>query len=358
MGLAMVWLISASVGGQVSNAPVKSGTAPKAPAATEGANVSRTVDGQPDLQGVWNFGSTTPLERPKELGDKAFYTDAEVAAIKNGTMRVTGGGLGGRVVSQGCPGTGRGSGCFPSQYSDPAESTHEIVATHRTSLIIDPPDGRLPPLTPEAQARERERAKHSSWNPEIPAGKFVPASADDLSSLDRCFLGITGGPPYRRHYDAYMQIVQSRDYVVIHNEMSNHVRVIPLDGRPHLSASVRLWQGDSRGHWDGNTLVVETTNYNDLINVWDNLGIDGGGDRNLKVTERISMFKPDVLLYEYTIDDPTSYTRPWTAHLTMTRQPGVILEYGCNEGNHTVELILGAARAKDAADAAQKKGSK
>jgi hypothetical protein len=349
-----VWLISASVVGQVANAPAKSGTAPKAAAATK---VARTVDGQPDLQGVYNFGSTTPFERPKELGNKAFYTDEEVAAIKSGKLRVNGGGSGGRVVSDGCPG-GRFGGCFPSQYSDPAESTHEIVATHRTSLIIDPPDGRLPPLTPEAQARELERAKHSSWNPDIPNGKFVPAGPEDLSPLDRCFLGITGGPPYRRHYDAYMQIIQSRDYVAIHNEMSNNIRIIPLNGGPHLSGNVHLWQGDSRGHWEGDTLVVETTNFNDSINVWDNLGIDGGGDRNLKVTERISMFKPDVLLYEYTIDDPTSYTRPWTAHLTMTRQPGVILEYGCNEGNHTVELILGAARAKDAADAAQNKQSK
>jgi hypothetical protein len=139
--------------------------------------------------------------------------------------------------------------------------------------------------------------------------------------------------------------------------MSNHIRVVPLDGRPHLPQTVHLWQGDGRGHWEGDTLVVETTNFTKDSPVWDNTGIDGGGDEHLRIIERFSLLKPGVLLYQYTVDDPTSWVRPWTAQLTMTKIQAPIFEYSCNEGDHSLENILSAARARDA-EIAGKKGAK
>src|SRR5262249_51534836 len=206
----------------------------------------------------------------------------------------------------------------------------KVVSTRRTSLVTDPPDGRVPPLTPAAQrkaaARAEARALHPADGPE------------DRSLDDRCIVRRTAGPPMLpAGYNNNYQIVQGSDHVVILVEMIHDARIISLDGRPHLGEKIRRLTGDSRGHWEGDTLVVETTNFTDKTN------FRGSGDR-LRVTERFTRVDEDTLLYQFTVDDPKSFVRPWSGELPMKRANGPVLEYACHEGNVSMENILTIAR--------------
>jgi hypothetical protein len=210
----------------------------------------------------------------------------------------------------------------------------KVVSTRRTSIIVDPPDGKIPALTPEAQKAVSARAAVL----QRPAG-----GPEDRGLPERCILWPTAGPPMLSSaYNNNYQILQTPGYVVIFIEMIHDVRIIPLDGRPHLPGAIRQWMGDSLGHWEGNTLVVDTTNFT-AKNPF------RGSDRNLHLIERFTRIDPDTILYRFTVDDPTAFTRSWTGEVPMTKTPGPIYEYACHEGNYSMTNILSGARAEEAA---------
>jgi hypothetical protein len=208
-----------------------------------------------------------------------------------------------------------------------------VVPTMRTSLIVDPADGRIPALTPDAQRRAAARAEERRLHP--------ADGPEDRSLQERCILWPAAGPPMMPvGYNNNYQIVQGRGYVAVIVEMIHDVRIIPTDGSPHLPSNVRQWLGDSRGHWEGNTLVVDTTNFTDQTNF-------RGSGENLHLVERFTRTGPESLMYEFTIDDPASFVKPWTVQVPMTRSAGPVLEYACNEGNYAMQGILAGARAQE-----------
>jgi hypothetical protein len=284
----------------------------------------QTAFGQPDLEGIWTNVTITPLERPAEFAGKAFFTPQEAAAFERATNQRNN---------------------ADNREADPvADVNHaynqvwwdrgtKVGAGLRTSLIIDPPDGRIPPLTPARQKQMQEllayNRTHSTDGPE-----------NRLLS-ERCLLWGTAGPPMLpSFYNNNYQIVQTRDSVAILVEMIHDVRMIPLGGRPHLAANIRQWMGDPRGHWEGDTLVVDNTNFTDKTRF-------RGADENLHLTERFTRVGPDMILYEFTVDDPTAFTRPWTAQIPMMKAKGPIFEYACHEGNYAMTDILAGARAAE-----------
>jgi hypothetical protein len=290
----------------------------------------RTPDGQPDLQGTWTNATITPFERPAELAGKAVLTPEEAAELEKRAAA-------NRVDAPPKPGD---VGAYNQVWFD---SGTKVVGTRQTSLVVDPPDGRVP-TTPAAEAKRDYNAAHNA------------DSYEYMSVWDRC---ITRGVPagiFPAGYNNAYQILQTPGYVVILYEMIHETRIIPLDGRPHVAPGIHLWNGDSRGHWDGNTLVVDTTNYNNKGSV----GTSAATQRvkgipqseALHVVERFTRSGPDTISYEVTIDDPPMFTRPWKAAFPLTRNENYrIYEYACHEGNHAVENVLSGGRAADKANA-------
>ncbi len=297
----------------------------------------RTPDGQPDLQGIWNSASGTPVERPDELKGKEFFTPQEARDwekkldARNKTDD--------RQARAGVVGT----------YNDVfREMGSKPVKTLRTSMVIDPRDGKIPPLTPEAAARRQKRLDTI----------LHPGGPEDLALGDRCLMFSTGAPPMLPYnYNSNYQIVQTKDHVAIYVEMVHDTRIIPLDGRPHLPPSVRLWYGDSVGHWEGDTLVVDTTNFIERSSFFfqvPTLAVTGPyTDENLHVVERFRRLDAETILYQFDVDDPTAYTRPWKGELTMAAAPGPVYEYACHEGNYGLPGVLRAERALEKAAAAK-----
>jgi hypothetical protein len=285
---------------------------------------SRTADGQPDLEGVWTNSTLTPLERPAEFAGKEFLTEQESADyVKRLLQQVnTDRRDGGAQVD-----VGRSYNEF---WRDRGTN---VIADRRTSLISDPPDGRVPQLTPEAQKRvEATRAYLRDHATDGPEGR---------SLAERCIAWATAGPPMLPGpYNNDIQIVQTREQVVILNEMIHDARVIPLDGCPHVSPDIRQLLGDSRGHWEGNTLVVDTTNFNGENSF-------RGSDANLHLTERFTRVSPNLIQYEFTVDDPTAFTRAWSARIPLNKTPDRVYEYACHEGNYALTDILAGARAAE-----------
>ena len=295
---------------------------------SKGWTPPRTPDGRPDLQGTWVNATLTPFERPAALRDKAFLTEQEAVAIERQASA--------RRENEPAPQPGD-VGAYNEFWSD---SGDRVVSTRRTSLVIDPPDGRVP-LRPEAEARRDYSRAHEGDSYEF------------MSVWDRC---ITRGVPagmFPAGYNNAYQIMQGQGFVAIEYEMIHEVRIIPTDGRPHLPDTVRLWNGDSRGRWEGNTLIVETTNYNNRGWVATNAAsgrIKGTPQtESLRVVERFTPIDANTIDYEATLDDPTMFTRPWTVSVPLHRDPNYqIYEYACHEGNHAVEGILRGARVRDA----------
>lgn len=318
--LIVVLLASLPVAGQAPSAAVRNWTAP------------RTPDGQPDLQGIWSNATITPLERPADLAGKAFLTAEEAAAFEKRAAD-------GRVeADRPVPGV---VGSYNQFWFDAGT---EVVSTRQTSLIVDPPDGRLPALTPEAQKKADARAE---------ARRLRPADGPESRSLaERCILWGTAGPPMLPSaYNNNFQILQTPGHVMILNEMIHDARIIPLDGRPHLPQNIRQWMGDSRGRWEGNTLVIETTNFSEKTAF-------RGSSEKLHLVERFTRSSQDTLLYEFTVNDPSSFARPWTVSIPARKADGLIYEYACHEGNIGMVGILGGGRADDkAAEEAAKKRS-
>jgi hypothetical protein len=292
------------------------------PGAVRGWVAPRTADGRPSLEGIWTNATVTPLERPQELAGKEFFTEAEAAEFEKQA----------RQRNDADRREANPEADLATGYNDFWwDRGTKVVSTRRTSLIVDPPDGRIPPLTPEAQKKAAERAE---------ARRLHPADGpEDRSLNDRCIVR-TAPPMLPAGYNNNYQILQSPDYVVILMEMMHDARIIPLTARPHLPGHVRQWMGNPVGHWDGDTLVVETTNFTDRTNF-------RGSGENLRVVERFTRTDADTLLYQFTVEDPASFTRPWSAEIPMKKAPGPLLEYACHEGNYSMFNILSAARAAE-----------
>jgi hypothetical protein len=291
----------------------------------------RTPDGQPDMQGFWTNSTYTPLERPKNV-TKEFYTPAEAAEVEKRSAA--------RESEQTEPGTVADVHYDFTQFGlDRSQAT--LARSLRTSLIVDPPNGKLPPLSEEGQKRAAERAELAKK-----VGRWDSAESNQLD--DRCLIMAGAGPPMlNAAYNANYQIVQAPGYVMILVEMIHDVRIIPLDGRPQPHSNIRQWMGVSRGRWEGNTLVVETTNFNGKNPL-------EGSSENMRVTERFTRVANDEILYRFTVDDPRTWTRPWTAEMGMRAVKGPLFEHACHEGNYGLYNTLVGARAEEkrAAEAA------
>jgi hypothetical protein len=303
------------------------GQTPKPAAKTKGAGqqqaVALTPWGKPDLRGIWDFATITPMERPSELAGKEVLSEQEATEFERQTLerRNPDRRDGGAEAD-----VGRAYNQFWWDYGT------KVIASKRTSLVIDPPNGKAPPLTPDGKKRAEARAEIM---------RRPAAGPEDRNLAERCILGFNAGPPMAPGaYNNNVQLFQTPDSVIILNEMVNDARFVPLDGRPHLPPNIRQWRGDSRGHWEGNTLVVDTTNFRDETNF-------RGASRNLHVIERFTRADSETLLYEFTIDDPATWTAPWKAAFPMRRTAGPIYEYACHEGNYGMFNILAGARAQE-----------
>ena len=280
----------------------------------------------PDLQGTWNFSTITPLERPAEFAAKEFLTDAEASGYEARTAQRN------NRDTREQSADADVSSAYNEFWWDRGVHAARVNGRTRTSLIVDPPDGRIPALTADGQQRAAARAE---------ARRLHPADGPEDRSLgERCLLFNAGPPMLSGPYNNYVQILQNRDHVVILNEMIHDSRIVPLDGRPHLPPAIRRLLGDSRGRWEGNSLVVETTNFSGQTSV------RGSGER-LRLVERFTRVDAGTLLYEFTLDDPASFVKPWTAVLPMTKTDDQIYEYACHEGNYAMTGILRGARATD-----------
>jgi hypothetical protein len=307
--------------------------APKAPApASKAWKPARTVDGQPDLQGIWNYSTITPVERPRELADKAFFTAEEAAQFEKRSMVTRNVDLNRETTV-----TARGVINGTEETEDLAAAYNEfwwdrgtkVVGSRRTSLVVDPPDGRIPALTPQAQKRTAAIAL---------ANQRLAEGPEDRPLSERCIVRPNSGPPMLPGgYNNNFLLVQTPGYVMIFNEQIHDARIIPMDGRPHLPKNVRQWMGDSRGRWDGNTLVVDTTNFTGKTNF-------RGSGENMHLVERFTRVDAGTLLYEFTVNDPESFTKPWTAQIPMSKTDEPIYEYACHEGNYSMFTTLNGAR--------------
>ena len=301
---------------------------PAAKAAVATWTQPRTPDGQPDLQGVWTNPTITPFERPPELANKPYWTKQEAAALEH-------------RASQGRVDRAPQAGDVGNYNQFWFDSGTQVVSTLQTSLVVDPPDGRVP-VRPEAEARRDFNAAHNA------------DSYEYMSLWDRCITRGVPGSMFPAGYNNSYQFVQTPGYVMILSEMIHAARIIPIDGRPHAPAGVRLWDGDPRGHWDGNTLVVDTTNFNGKGMI--STSAAGGRlkgvqeSQSLHLVERFTRTDKDTILYEVTVDDPPIYYKPWKVRIPLHReQDYLIYEYACHEGNQAMVDILRGGRAADAA---------
>jgi hypothetical protein len=325
--LAAIVLVVLLTGLAIAQAPKAAGTAKK-------WTPPHTPWGDPDLQGIWNNATITPIERPRELGEKEFLTDDQAADLEEREAQS-------RVDS-------------PPKEGDPGtynqfwfERGSKVVPTKRTSLIVDTPDGRLPPLTPDGQRRDQERFKRLGPDAVGSSGNGPFDSWEDISVVTRC---ITRGLPNAMIPGAYnnnLQIVQSPGFVALFSEMMHETRIIPLDERSHIDAGVKQWMGDSRGHWEGNTLVVDVTNFRDSDVTGFGVPYRFSETSHLHLVERFTRVDNDTIDYEVRVDDPTTFTRPWTASIPMMKSDGPIFEYACHEANYSIVDILRASRAQD-----------
>ena len=313
---AAVSLASIHLAAQSGSAPAPAKAAKPAKAWT----MPRTVDGQPDLTGNWTNATYTPLERPANLGTKDFYTKEEAVEVEKDRIK--------QLNSQAADDIHYDNAIWQN------ENYEKGLSSLRTSLIVDPPDGRIPALTPEARSR-------AAAVPAV-AGERRADGYHTRTLAERCITWGNDGPPIMPvGYNANLDIFQGQGYVVVRTEMIHSARLIPIDAsRPHVGQNIRQWNGDSRGHWEGNTLVVETTNFNDRVRFRNSTSA-------LRVVERFTRVDADTITYTFTVEDPATWTKPWTAEVPMTKTKGPIYEYACHEGNYGLPNILRAARVEE-----------
>ena len=316
-------------------APVNTAAQSASPGRDARMEVPRTPDGRPDLQGTWTNATLTPLERARAMGDRKFYTEQEVRELETRTATQ-------RSAANERPATASVAGGNVGSYNNFwLDSGDRVLSTRQTSLVVDPPDGRVP-VRPEAEAHRDEYLRRSGESPEF------------MSVWDRCISRGAPGWVIPAGYNNAYQIVQTRDYVVIHAEMIHDARIIPVTDREPLPPSVKQWEGDSRGRWEGDTLVVETTNFTNRN--WIATSAASGRIKGipqseaLRIVERFTRISRDEIAYEARIEDPAVFTQPWTLAFPLTRDDEYrIYEYACHEGNYAVENILRGARYLDRA---------
>ena len=282
----------------------------------------RTIDGAPDLTGNWSNATYTPIERPANMAGKEFFTPEEAAAFVKSREE--------NLANQSADDIHYDNALWQSENYDKG------INSLRTSLVVDPPDGRIPALV--------EAARNRAAAPVVGEGQ-AQRRADSYENRtlgERCITWGNDGPPLMPvGYNANLDILQGPGFVVVRNEMIHSARLIPVDAtKPHLGEKIRKWNGDSRGHWDGGTLVVETTNFNEKVRF-------RNSTQALKVTERFRRVDADTIDYQFTVEDPNTWTRPWTAAVPLRKVPGPIYEYGCHEGNYGLPNILRAQRVED-----------
>jgi hypothetical protein len=290
--------------------------------------VRRTPWGDPDLEGIWTNATLTPLQRPPELASKEFLTPEEAAQFQRSRIEQTNAD---RPLPPGQVGA----------YNDVFfERGTSIVRSRRTSLVVDPPDGRIPALTPDAQKKVEARQKREAVSP--------ADGPEDRWLTERCILFGATVPMLPEPYNNNYRIIQSPGFVTILVEMNHDARIIPLDGRAHLASGIQQWTGDSRGRWEGTTLVVETTNLK--FNHQSRFGVgylNGLSDERLRVVERFTIADANTLTYRATVEDPSVFLRPWTVEVSMARTAGPLFEVGCHEGNYGMFNILSGHRAEE-----------
>ena len=296
----------------------------------------RTPDGHPDLSGIWDAASMTPLERPVELGTKAFYTPEEMAAYEKQRAR--------DLNRDRRDGTAQAD--LARAYNDGwFDRGAHLGSNHRTSRLIDPPNGRFPAMTPAAANRYKEV---HAW-----LADHADDSAETRTLYDRCLVFSQSGPPFLPgNYNNFYQVAQTPGVVAIVSEMGHQARTMTVaqdarSARPHLAANIRQWQGDSVAHWESDTLVIDTTNFRASDQSRFGVQYDGMSDENLHVIERFTRTGPVTLTYRATVIDPTVYTQPWTVEIPMEKTEARIFEYACHEGNYGLVDILSGARAHD-----------
>lgn len=287
---------------------------------------ARTSWGDPDLQGIWDFRSLTPMERPAALAGKETLTAEEAAVFVQGLSSTN---WDDRSNPEGKFGLDsdieHGYNQFWMDYGS------GLTSDRRTSLVVDPSDGRIPWI----EGRDRPGGYGNAFSGTPPTGP------EDRPLAERCIMGFNSGPPMMPSaYNNNVHILQTPDLVVIYNEMIHNARVVPMNGRPHLTSHLRQWAGDSRGRWEGDTLVVETTNFLRETHF-------EGSSESLHLTERFTRATPDTLEYEFTAEDSTMWRQPWTAQIPMTRSDAGMFEYACHEGNYGMVNILAGARAQE-----------
>src|SRR5262245_21566436 len=306
-----------------------------APVMAQSSRVPKTSWGKPDLTGLWDFRTITPLERPANMANKEFLTQEEAAKLERETIERNA-----EIDSRPAERTTAGSNVDRRQDGTPGfynnfwlDGGTKPVGSLRTSLVVDPANGKLPPMTPAAQKRAEERRAYLKEHP--------ADGPEDRSSSDRCIVGFNAGPPLSPGgYNQNMQVVQTKDSVILVTEMVHSARVVYLDGRPPLNDKIRNWSGDARGHCEGETLVIETTNLRPDRG-W------RGTSGNMKLTERLTRVDANTLEYKYTVNDPDTWTAPWTAAIPLRLASEPSFEYACHEGNHSMQGILSGQRTED-----------
>lgn len=335
---AMLWFaVAASAAAQ---------SVPSAPASVKAGAKStgfRTPWGDPDLQGVWDYWTFTPLERPKEFADKPTLTDAEHEAL---LKRLAGQAAAADATR---PSAGNPGGYSQETWTDRARGT----ALKQSSLIVYPEDGRIPPLTPEAQKKAKAHEAAGGHPVRMRTDGTGDDDPEDRGLAERCLLGFSTGPPFQPGgYNNNVQIVQTKDYVMLLLEMNHDVRIVPMDGRPRLPQHIETWLGDSRGRWDGNTLVVESTNFTPKVASFSaRVGASGfelGSAENLRLVEKFTRIDAKTLQYEFTVNDPTTFTKPFTGRFPMKATDELMYEYACHEGNYGMQNIMRGGRVEDA----------
>jgi hypothetical protein len=303
------------------------------------AQTPRTPWGDPDLQGTWSNATLTPLQRPANLKDKEFFTPAEAKAYVRQRLAAQSGDE--NIEAD------KASGNVGSYNDAWMDRGNDIVPTRRTSLIIEPKSGHVPPFTPEAQRQfERDQAYAAAHPADSPEDRYL---------TERCIVfGGGAAPMLPEPYNNNYYIVQTPDYVTIMAEINHDVRIIPIDGRPHLPGNVTQWTGDSRGHWEGDTLVVETTNQKTNRHFYGVQMLDSVMSDKFKVVEQFTRTAPDQIRYRATVSDPV-FTQPWTVELFMHPQNGDLVEYACHEGNYGLPGLLSAVREEEKKAAEGKK---
>jgi hypothetical protein len=305
------------------------------PAAVSPWTAPRTVDGHPDFQGIWTTQTYTPLQRPDRFAGRELLTDQEMLEL---IQLVTQDGFDplapGVLAATDDDRQKRGQQNDPTHYNNAvwlATPQPKSLSSRRTSLIVDPPDGKLPPLTSAGTTRLAARRAAAGFD-----------SYENRPLQERCVAWTHEGPPMLPPpYNDLLQIFQTPGYVTVHRELTTNLpRIIPTDGRPHLTGKIRQWAGDSTGRWEGDTLVVDTANFNDKVAIQ-------GSSATLHVIERFTRVSADRIMYQFTVDDPGTWTRPWTAELPMMKADGRLFEYACHEGNYGMVNTLKGARVAD-----------